>query len=108
MKNLEERVEKLFSKLKTNFHVMKKLLHFKQCLVERHSFFLSFQLHPRLFSQTYNIYEQVSYERDPANGLVLKETRRRDGQIVSTDGYAYNEYGQIYVKCGNEKAFFFK
>ena len=38
---------------------------------------------------------RITYERDPSTGLVLKETRRRNGQLVSTDGYAYNEYGQM-------------
>lgn len=42
-----------------------------------------------------NIYENIIYERDPATGLVLKETRSRNDLPVSTDGYSYNEYGQV-------------
>lgn len=42
-----------------------------------------------------DVYEKITYERAPATGLVLKETRRRNGQLVSADGYSYNEYGQI-------------
>lgn len=42
-----------------------------------------------------DIYEKIVYERDPSTGQVLKETRTRNGLPVSTDGYSYNEYGQI-------------
>ena len=42
-----------------------------------------------------DIYENITYERDPSTGLVLKETRSRNGLPVSTDGYSYNEYGQV-------------
>ena len=42
-----------------------------------------------------DIYEKIVYERDPSTGQVLKETRIRNGLPVSTDGYSYNEYGQI-------------
>lgn len=41
------------------------------------------------------IYETTTYERDNNTGLVIKKTKQRGGQIVSTDGYAYNEYGQV-------------
>ena len=41
-----------------------------------------------------DIIERVVYQRDPSTGLVLKETRWREGMLVSTDGYSYNEYGQ--------------
>ena len=42
-----------------------------------------------------DIYENITYERDPATGLVLKETRTRNDLPVSIDGYSYNEYGQV-------------
>ena len=42
-----------------------------------------------------NIYENITYERDPATGLVLKEIRSRNDLAVSTEGYSYNEYGQV-------------
>ncbi len=42
-----------------------------------------------------DVYESLIYERDPSTGLILKETRTRNGQTVSTDGYSYNEYGQM-------------
>ena len=42
-----------------------------------------------------DVYEKITYERDDATGLVLKETKRRNGMSVSTDGYSYNEYGQV-------------
>lgn len=42
-----------------------------------------------------DVYEKTIYERASSTGLILKETRRRNGQIVSTDGYTYNEYGQV-------------
>ena len=42
-----------------------------------------------------DIYENITYERDPATGLVLKEIRSRNDLVVSTDGYSYNEYGQV-------------
>ena len=42
-----------------------------------------------------DIYEKIVYERDPSTGQVLKETRTRNGLPVSTDGYSYNEYGQV-------------
>lgn len=45
-----------------------------------------------------DVHESVIYERDPATGLVLKETRKRNGQTVSTKGYSYNEYGQV-TRC---------
>jgi YD repeat-containing protein len=44
------------------------------------------------------ILDNILYERDPATGLVLKETRKRiyyEEDIISTDGYSYNEYGQV-------------
>ena len=41
------------------------------------------------------IFETFTYERAPSTGLILKETRRRNNQLVSTDGYSYNEYGQM-------------
>ena len=43
----------------------------------------------------YEIYETTSYERDPNTGLVLKEIKKRSGAHVRTDGYSYNEYGQV-------------
>lgn len=42
-----------------------------------------------------DVYETRTYERDNATGLVLKEIQRRNGLLVSTDGYSYNEYGQM-------------
>ena len=42
-----------------------------------------------------DISERITYQRDPSTGQVLKETRWRDGLLVSTDGYSYNEYGQL-------------
>ena len=42
-----------------------------------------------------DIYEKIVYERDPSTGQVLKETKTRNGLHVSTDGYSYNEYGQV-------------
>jgi len=42
-----------------------------------------------------DVYEEITYERAPSTGLILKETRRRNNQLVSTDGYSYNEYGQM-------------
>ena len=42
-----------------------------------------------------DIYEKITYERAPVTGLVLKETKRRNGQLICTDGYSYNEYGQM-------------
>ncbi len=42
-----------------------------------------------------DIHEKTTYERDNATGLVLREVKRRNGQIISTDGYTYNEYGQV-------------
>ena len=42
-----------------------------------------------------DVYEKITYERVPSTGLILKETRRRNNQLVSTDGYSYNEYGQM-------------
>ena len=42
-----------------------------------------------------DISERITYQRDPSTGQVLKETRWRDGLLVSTDGYSYNEYGQM-------------
>ena len=44
-----------------------------------------------------DVYERITYERDPSTGLVLKETYIRNGQTVSTDGYSYNEYGQVIL-----------
>ena len=41
------------------------------------------------------IYETTTYERDPNTGLVLKETRKRGGDTLSTNGYTYNIYGQV-------------
>ena len=43
----------------------------------------------------YEVYETTSYERDPNTGLILKETKRRSGELMSTNGYSYNEYGQV-------------
>lgn len=43
----------------------------------------------------YEVHEKITYERDISNGLVLKETKWRNGQLMSTDGYSYNEYGQM-------------
>lgn len=45
-------------------------------------------------------YEETEYVRDPSTGLVLKETKKRKKYggnycITSTDGYSYNEYGQV-------------
>ena len=42
-----------------------------------------------------DVHESILYERDSATGLVLKETRKRNGLLVSTNGYSYNEYGQV-------------
>lgn len=42
-----------------------------------------------------DIYDKTTYERDPNTGLVLKETRKRGEDTLSTDGYTYNEYGQV-------------
>ena len=42
-----------------------------------------------------DVHESILYERDPTTGLVLKETRKRNGLLVSTDGYSYNGYGQV-------------
>ena len=42
-----------------------------------------------------DIHEKITYERAPSTGLILKETRKRNDQLVSTDGYSYNEYGQM-------------
>ena len=41
------------------------------------------------------ISETTTYEREPNTGLVLKETRKRGEDVLSTDGYTYNEYGQV-------------
>ena len=42
-----------------------------------------------------DVFEKITYERDPSTGLPLKETKRRNGLHISTDGYTYNEYGQM-------------
>lgn len=42
-----------------------------------------------------SIFETIIYERNPSNGLLLKETKKRGEDVVCTDGYSYNEYGQM-------------
>ena len=41
------------------------------------------------------IFETTTYVRDNNTGLVTKKTKQRGGDTVSTDGYSYNEYGQV-------------
>ena len=46
-----------------------------------------------------DVLESIVYERAPSTGLVLKETRKRNGLTVSTKTYSYNDYGQVVQCC---------